>query len=178
MFWLLSLAFAQEPSSVDPKVVISGAYELDPDYLRDADALRSLHAKLGRACAWTGRIRHLQLDRARVAVVLAEIEGHGQDTVVFSYGQVLRTPDPQTPDDVATMKREAFPLTLEMLLAIPPAVEAAVQASPTETVVESVTLSGIVLEPRMEITLSHPRKVLEKIVTPLPTSERIAPKDP
>ena len=170
MIWLFSLlAFAQEPTSVDTQVVIPGPYAPNADYFSDPDALRDLYAQLGKACAWTGRIRHLQLDRARVAIVLAEIEGHGQDTVVFSYGQVLRTPTPQTPEDVEQMKREAFPLTLEMLLAIPAAAEAAVQANPTETVVESVALTGIVMEPRMEITLLHPRKVLDKVVTPLDT---------
>lgn len=164
----LFTAFAQEPTAVDTKTVISGPYEQNPDYTRDVAALRKLHAQIGEACAWTGRIRHLMLDRStRTAVVLAEIEGHAQDTVVFSWGQVLRTPVPQTPADVEQMKKEAFPLTIAMLEKIPAAVEAAIQANPTETVVQSVTLTGIVLEPRMEIVLQHPRKVLEPVVVPL-----------
>lgn len=182
MIALFSLLFttvlAQEPSPVDTKTVISGPYEQNPDYTRDVAALRRLHEQLGKACAWTGRIRHLQIDRdTHTVVVLAEIEGHAQDTVVFSWGQVLRTPVPQTPEDVEQMKREAFPLTIEMLEKIPAAVEAAIQANPTETVVQSVALTGVVLAPRMEIVLQHPRKVLEPIVTPLAVPGREAPPD-
>lgn len=164
---LFMLALAEPPSPVDSHTVVSGPFEQGPNYLRDATALAALPGKIHEACGWTGRIKFLSLGRDHTAIALAEIEGHGLDSVVFAWGQVVRTPVPQTEEEVEELKRQAFRLEPHHLAMIPEQVERALQASPHETVVERVNLLGIGGAPRMEIELVHPRKVLDKVVIPL-----------
>ena len=139
----------------------------EPDFLTDTDALDALPERIRAACAWTGRIQYLHFDSNHVAVVIAEIEGGGLDTVVFSFSQVIRTPRALNDEEIQRLPSELFVLEQRHLRAIPVAVEAAIQANPLETTVDSAVLSGIAGPPRMEITPLHPRKVLERIQTPL-----------
>lgn len=143
------------------------SFQREPDFLTDRDALGAFRDRLQRSCAWTGRIRYLHFDSNHVAVVLAEIEGGGIDSVVFSFGQVIRTPVAMDEEEKARLEQELFALDQRYLDAIPAAVESTIQANPTETTVDSVVLLGIAGAPRMEIRPVHPREVLDPVVTPL-----------
>lgn len=139
----------------------------EPDFLTDTDALEALPARIRAACAWTGRIQYLHFDANHVAIVIAEIEGGGLDTVVFSFGQVVRAPRALTTEELERLPSEVFVLEERHLRAIPKAVEAAIQANPLDTTVDHVALIGIAGPPRMQIAPVHPRKVIEPIETPL-----------
>ncbi|MCA9567347.1 MAG: hypothetical protein KC656_05870 [Myxococcales bacterium] len=138
----------------------------DPDWLEDPDAMASLPERIAGRVAYAGRFKFLSVGTDKTVVAQVEVEGHGVDSVVFSWGQVIAQPVAMDAEEEEALEAQLFELTPDRLRRLPALVDAAIDAHPTGTVVDRVNIlpwpdGRGSTEARIQISLTHPRKVIE-----------------
>lgn len=138
----------------------------DPDWLEDPDAMASIPARLAAATSFAGRYQAIVVND-QYLTTLVEVEGQGVDSVVFSWGNVIVNPLPQTPAEMKTLDQRLFSVSERQLRAIPALVDQVIDDHPAGTEVETLTMINVIEPPRILIQLRHPRIEFEQVVLDL-----------
>lgn len=138
----------------------------DPHWLEDPEALASLPVRLRQATSFTGRYKAL-IFSDQIFTGLVEVEGHGVDSVVFSWGATIVNPVPLSPADQASLEGQLFEMSEAQLRALPGIVDRLIEDHPAGTTVGSLTIIDVIAPPRILVDLAHPRVEFEQIVLDL-----------